>query len=177
MIIKSKGHKNKSGIFRFLVNYVFSDKERANEDNSFSYFHNVSSFNPEEISQEFLENDTFRKKRSNGLALHHLIMSFSPLDSEYITHEVLHDLVTKLIELRGIEGMYFGRLHASEDHIHVHLLMSANKYRNSDSMRMSKQEFDRLQKDIEAYQIEKYPEIFYSVVKREREIEFPDIGR
>lgn len=177
MIIKSKGHRKKPGIFRFLVNYVWSDKGKANEDNSFSYFHNITSFDPKKISQEFLENDTFRKQRSNGLALHHLIMSFSPKDSDHITHEVLHDLVTKLIELRGSDGLYFGRLHASEDHIHVHILMSGNKYRSRDSMRISKAEFDRLQRDIEVYQIEHYPRVSHSLVMGDRDIEFPEIER
>ena len=175
MLIKSKGHRKKSGIFRFLVNYIWSDKGKANEENSFSFFHNLSTFEPEKIAQEFETNDAFRKQRSNGLALHHLIMSFSPEDSEHITHEVLHDLVTKLVELRGEDGLYFGRIHASEDHIHVHILMSSNKYRSSDSMRISKAEFNDVQREIEEYQIEKFPEISHSLVMRDRDIEFPGL--
>lgn len=172
MLIKSKGHRKKSGIFRFLVNYIWSDKGRANEENSFSFFHNLSSFEPERIAQEFEQNDAFRKQRSNGLALHHIIMSFSPEDSEHITHKALHDLVTKFVELRGEDGLYFARIHPSEDHIHVHILMSANMYRSSDSMRISKAEFNQLQRNIEAYQIEKYPEISHSIVLGDRDIEF-----
>jgi hypothetical protein len=101
-------------------------------------------------------------------------MSFSPEDSEYVTHEALHDLVTKFVELRGEDGLYFARIHPSEDHIHVHILMSANKYRSSDSMRISKTEFNDLQCDIEAYQIENYPEISHSIVLCDRDIQFPD---
>jgi hypothetical protein len=175
MIIKSKGHQKKSGIFRFLINYVFSDKGKANEENSFSFFHNVLSRDVNSISQEFLENDNFRKQRSNGLALHHIIISFSPEDSEHISVDVLHDLIQKFIQLRGNEGLYFGRLHSSEEHQHVHLIMSANKYLSGQSMRVSKDEFQRIHQELEVYQREKYPEISRSIVKLDfdRDIEFP----
>ena len=175
MLIKSKGHRKKSGIFRFLVNYIWSDKGRANEENSFSFFHNLSTFEPEQIAREFEQNDAFRKQRSNGLAAHHIIMSFSPEDSEYVTHEALHDLVTKFVQLRGEDGLYFARIHPAEDHIHVHILMFANKYRLGDSMRMSKAEFNDLQMEIEAFQIENYPEISHSLVMGDRDIELPDL--
>ncbi len=175
MLIKSIGIADKKGVFNTLVRYVWADKGKANEENSFSYFHNISRFDPNGIAKEFRENDFHRKKRKGGLALHHIVLSFSPFDSDSLTHEVLHDLVTKFIELRGNEGLYFGRLHSSKDHVHVHILMSANKYRSAQSMRMSRNEFQELKQDIETYQLEKFPEISHSIVQLEREIDVFEI--
>ena len=81
-----------------------------------------------------------------------------------ISQEILNDLIYKFIELRGNSGLVFGRLHES-DHKHVHLLFSANQYRSDKSIRMDKYEFQRIHKELEAYQLEKYPELSNSLVK------------
>lgn len=165
MIIKSKGHRRSPGIFQYLVRYAYSDKDRATEENSFSFFHNILSRDVNSIVNEFETNDTFRKKRTNGLALHHIILSFNPEDSDNITLGMLNDLVQKFIELRGDDTLYFGRLHNSDGHPHVHLIMSANKYRSNQSTRISKKEFQRIHRELEAYQQQKYPELSQSLVK------------
>lgn len=165
MIIKVVTHRPKKDLFRRLVEYIYTDKGRATDINSFSFFNNLSSYTPEGIIQEFEKNDTYRKQRSNGVALHHCILSFSPEDSKHLTHEILQDLAYKFIELRGAKSIAFGRVHNSDGHQHIHLIFSGNEYQSNKSMRMDKKEFQKIHRELEEYQQEKYPQLSHSIVK------------
>jgi len=165
MIIKSKTHRYSPQVFQRLVNYVYADKGRSEEHRAWSYFHNLTAFTPEGVMAAFRENEGFRKSRQNGIALRHLIMSFSPDDSRFLNPEIIQDLVEQFLKLRQEKGVVFGRLHEHDGHIHVHLLISGSEYRSAKSTRQSKAEFQRVHRELEAYQRAKYPELSHSVVK------------
>ncbi len=165
MIIKSKTHRHSPGLFQRLIDYIYSDKGRSQERCAWSFFHNLDAYTPEGVLAAFRENDAFRKSRQNGVALRHHILSFAPEDSQLLSPEIIQDLVAKYLELRNEKGMVFGRLHEHDGHLHVHLLISGNEYRSGKSTRKSKAEFQRIHRELEAYQREKYPELEHSLVK------------
>jgi len=165
MIIKSKSHKWSAQLYARMVRYLMDDKGRADE-NSWSFFHNLTAgFEEQDIVQELMANDVFRKKRKNGIALQHLILSFHELDSEKIDPLILQDLTQKFLELYAPKSVAFARVHTGEKHWHVHVLVSANELGSSRSTRVSKQEFARIQRELEVYQLEKYPFLNNSIVK------------
>ena len=167
MLIKSKTHKYSPGIFKYLIEYVYSDKGAASFEKNPCFFNNLYGNDPQEITAEFEANDAFRKP-SNSVCLHHIILSFSPEDSDKITDEILHDLAQKFIQLRGDKGLVFGRVHNST-HKHLHLIFSSNEYRSEKSIRISRNEFANIQLELEKYQQEKYPFLSKSLVKLGRD--------
>ena len=174
MIIKSKTYRYKPNLYKKLIDYTFSDKGRAQEEKAWSFFHNLSTFTPDGIETAFEENNTFRKKRVNGIALRHLILSFSPDDTPYLTPEIIQDLVEKFLELRGEKGIVIGRLHEHDKHIHVHLLISGNQYRSPKSTCMSKKDFLDVHRELEIYQKRPYPQLKHSLVKIEKRPRDPE---
>jgi len=50
-----------------------------------------------------------------------------------------------------------GRIHRSDRHIHLHLVVSANEVGGKRRKRISKKEFTRIQKEVEALCLESYP--------------------
>lgn len=164
MIIKSQTHQYWPGIYRRLVHYIDNDKGR-NQADSFAVYHNLQSFNVPEIIGEFEANDQHRKRRKNGVCLRHHIMSFAPESAPHLDADKLHDLAQKYLELRQEKGLVFAKPHIHEAHFHIHFLISGNEIGSVKSTRRSKQEFQRIHKELEQYQIEYYPELSDSLVK------------
>jgi len=65
MIIKTK-RSYSSQRFKDLIEYIFDDKGRVNEANSFTIYHNLKSVSENDVIREFVENDQYRKKRHRG---------------------------------------------------------------------------------------------------------------
>lgn len=169
MIIKAKGHKANTSkraglLIDKMVKYLESDKGRADE-NSWSFFHNLTAFDVKGIAKEFKDNETLRKKHKKSIALHHVILSFHPLDAHKITPAILKDLTEKYIELRGLKGIAFARVHDAEQHPHVHILISGNELGSSKATSIRPEERDWIHEELEKYQLEKYPELSHSLVK------------
>lgn len=125
---------------------------------------NLRSKSIEGICHEFDVNERMRlHPRSNAVQAYHSILSFSKLDRQHITREMLEDMTWKLIDLRGANSLYVATLHQDRDHYHVHLVQSGLQYLTGKSNRVSRQEFLELKVAMQEYQKDKYPMLIHSL--------------
>ncbi|MCP3849380.1 MAG: relaxase/mobilization nuclease domain-containing protein [Gammaproteobacteria bacterium] len=173
MILKLKSSHYPT--FAFHANYIDSDKGR-NTENEFTISHNVIANDVDGVVQEFKQNDKFRTNPRNTVALRHEMLSFHPKDSAKITEHTLHDIAQKYIELRADDCLVFCRPHIHEKHIHLHFMISGNRFRSDKSSRLSRADFFRVRKEIERYQMEHYKELDNSVVFHKQDLEVKKNG-
>jgi len=123
---------------------------------------------PEELAKAFEANAEFRHIRSKKLK--HCIMSFMAEDSQYLENDpsILYDLAEKYLALRGYgdNALVYGIIHKPErdktdgiQHYHWHFLVSTNHVQSQQSTRVSREEYERQDKELEMYQREKYPHL------------------
>jgi Relaxase/Mobilisation nuclease domain len=181
MIIKIKTHKRPS--FKALINYMIHDKDRLFDEKgkSFLLTHNVKGKNMDGWVRQFEKNETFRlRKRSDSVYCTHEILSWHRDDAKNIQPEMLESMVKEYIRLRNSGGMFIAAAHYDRSHYHVHICASGIEYRTGKTMRLSKVSLQKLKKDIQNYQIEKFPELSKSIVrhgshnklKNDKEIQF-----
>jgi hypothetical protein len=169
MIVKVKSFKKPD--FQKLLEYMMNDDNRLYDkrDRSFILTHNLKGRKIERWVAQFKENETFRKrKRKDSVILTHEIISFHKDDSEHITVEKLREIAREYISRRNIKGMYVAVPHFDKEHYHIHICASGVEYRDGKSLRMSKAGFQKLKKDIQNYQIERYPELSKSLVAHDK---------
>lgn len=169
MIFKNKTYKRPK--FDYLLRYMMEDKERLLDDHgqTFVVRHNVRGNNIDEWAKQFRANEQHRlRKRKNSVYVNHDIISFHRDSGQFLTPEKLERIVREYIRLRNPKGMYVACAHTDRDHVHIHICTSAIEYRTGKSMRMSRQEFATLKKNIQQFQIEQYPELSRSVVNHGR---------
>lgn len=161
MIIKISSRKNIS--FRQLLRYMIEGEERVLDSRIIT--HNLRSDHLEGWVKEFEVNESYRsRRRKNATILTHEILSWHPKDTPVISLTTLESLTRQYIQSRNPNGLYVGAIHQAKDHFHVHLCVSGVEAKSGKAMRMSKGQLNRLKKTLEAYQREKYPELFYSRV-------------
>jgi len=162
-ILKSTSRKTPD--FRQLVDYVVNKKS---EYGNWIALHNMDSSieSKDEIIDEFYKNDSFRKKRKNGVAIYHSALSFSPEDRQILSEApwILENIAYEYLNHRT-NGIGIGYSHWDKDSPHIHFILSANEYRSAKSIRLSKTDFANLKKHLEAYIIKEYPEIRYSTIE------------
>lgn len=172
MIVKTLriGHGSKYRI-KSLVKYVLQDNDPdKNPMESFLILNHIKTLDFSKIHKEFLTQDTYRKKRNNGISYYHEILSFSAKSKPHLTLDKIEDLTNKYLELRqGNQAVALGALHEEKDHLHIHLILSATKYKSNESLRLSRNDFIQVRQDLEIYQIEKYPELNDSIVYHGKE--------
>lgn len=166
MIIKTL--RWKTGAYGRLVDYVgkellaYVGKE---EDRSSMILHNLRpSDDLDHIAQQFAENDTYRKRRKNGVAMYHEILSFHTRDREAITPDMLEDITREYLRIRAPHALAFACPHYDRDHVHVHIAISGTEFRRSKTLRMDNRTFAKVRKQIEEYQLSRYPELEHSIV-------------
>lgn len=158
-VIKMLARHNPS--YRSLIDYIL--KEGKNE-NPQIITHNLRSETPLGWTQEFLQNESYRKNcRSDQIFLSHDIISFSNKDKEKISQKILDDVAHKYIELRGNEGLYFGAVHRDREHTHIHFMTSGTKLYTGKAMRLSHSQLKELKVAFQEYHLQKYPQIEQSV--------------
>lgn len=164
MIIKFKTRKN---IYtaKQLVQYILTDKGRIKDPfDSFVLLQNIPTLDPSQMHKAFVTNDRYRKQREGGTTLYHDQIAIHPKDKAVVTDEMLKDLLLKYIELRGAQqALVIGKAHTHGPHPHLHVMISATEAKSSQSLRLSRAEFDELRRAFEAYQVEKYPQLSHSV--------------
>lgn len=165
MIVKSTSRKDTG--FQQIVDYLH--KESFEGRGAFTYVHNIDidPDDQEAMIEAFRYNDSFRKKRKNGVAFYHEILSFSPNDSATIKDnlDMLRDLTEQYILLRSPNALAIARPHIEEDHIHIHCIISASERESSRTVRISKSMLEEIKKQVRAYQQQHYPELLYSYQK------------
>ena len=110
------------------------------------------------LEQAFTENAKLKPKRKNGVTLFHELISASPESGA--TPEMMYDLAQHYLQLRNTDnGMAVAALHQDKDHLHVHIMLSANARGSEKSTSISRKQFYQIREDFERYQVEKYPQI------------------
>jgi hypothetical protein len=152
MMIKSMARKSVS--FGQLLDY-FSTPEEAGP----ALLHNLQSRQDDSaaIRAEFNTNAHLLPPRKNGNALYHEILSFGAGDGAALTPAILEDLTRRYLDLRAPYSLGYAKAHFDTDCPHVHLLISANNVGSHQRLRLPKQRFRELQRELERYQKERYP--------------------
>lgn len=168
MIIKSMGRKaagtgkRGGGPFSRLVDYMTrADDHESAESVIWHGFYGDAGMPSEAITKEFQRNAERLKERKNGNVLYHEILSFSKghqLPEPELIRSVA-DIGQEYLRARAPNQMAFGAVHRDTDHIHLHLMISANEVGKSDRVRLSKKDFSDIQKSVETYTLEHYPEL------------------
>ena len=165
MIIKSLTRK--TGSYKQLLAYfVKEQKGILAKDYGFIIKHNIQGNTVTQWAKAFEANEADRKiKRSNSIRLYHEVMAISNLDKNQISKAMLQDLATKYIELRSLNSLCVAVPHYDKDHIHIHFCFSGTEIETGKSLRVSKDDFASFKKELQAYQVERYPSLSHSIVE------------
>lgn len=150
---------------------MLNDENRLfnGKDKSFFITHNLKGRKIDRLVPQFLENEKFRKRRrKDSVILTHEIISFHKEDSDNITIEKLEEIAREYIKQRNNKGLYVAVPHFDKEHYHIHICASGVEYRYGNSLRMTKAGFQKLKKDIQNFQIERFPEISKSLVAHDK---------
>jgi len=166
MIIKYKSFKKPQ--FGNLLKYMTDEKKRLfdGKGGSFAITHNLKGLSIDIWEKQFLDNDKFRNvSRKDSIYLSHEILSWHKDDAKELTLEKMQEIAYEYIQQRNPNGMYVAIPHFDKDHYHIHICASGIEYRTGKALRLSKADFGNLKKDIQNYQLEKFPELSKSVVE------------
>jgi Relaxase/Mobilisation nuclease domain len=165
MIIKSLGrkagvHGGAGRVFGKLIGYMNRGIEQ--ENGKAVLWHNFGGregLDEAELQAEFSRNAEFMKSHKRGNVLYHEILSFS---AEYLRQGAsiedierrVTDIGQEYLHLRAKSQLAYGVIHRDTEHLHLHLMISANAFGTPDRVRLSKKAFADVQKQVEAYVIE-----------------------
>lgn len=155
------GNKSSSA-FKGLLNYILRDGAAMKNKEGIPYMvkHNISGNSIAQFEKVFRENEANRKYRYKGSNVcYHVILSFSPEDTDKLTLEMLEDLTRKFFELRAEYGMGVAAYHEDRNHRHIHCILGNTKVISGESLRMSRKEFQQVKEKLQEYQQLKYPEL------------------
>lgn len=143
-----------------LIDYILKEGKGGEHKAPEPYLHNFRGKSKTEWVKELCQNEAFRKHpRKDQVYFYHAMLSFSNLDSEKITQDILKDITTKFIDLRGKEGMFLTAQHQDREHLHIHCLISALEFKTGKAFRMTKNQFQDLKIELQNYQLQKFPQL------------------
>jgi hypothetical protein len=162
-----------------LLGYINKDSAQSSHVQTLLY--NLPGVAPDDIqgiTETFKENDAFRHERKNGVVQYHEVISFSPKDRDVLARhpEILMDMARKYLDLRAPHSLAIARPHFDAEHIHVHLMISGNQYRSSETTRISQRVFDQVKEHLNEYQLHQYPELSNSIIK-EHQVADPELKK
>lgn len=167
MILKSMARK--TATFSDLLSYM--DREGVSERIvAHNLYHSLDE-DMERVAESFMENAQRLSRRANGNSLYHEILSLEAghgLSRERLT-EILRDLAQVYLSERATDNLAFGIAHFDSQHVHLHLCISANAVGDSRRVRLSKESFAGIQKRLEGYILERYPELDQRTIYNSRE--------
>jgi len=122
--------------------------------------------NKKKIVSDFIKNSNLLFKRKNGNILYHEIISIKKdmkisLEKQ---KDILQDIAEKFLDERAQNLIVFGRIHIEAHHLHYHLMLSSNECGKKKRYRLAKVEFSKIQKNVEQYLQQTYPEFQQQVV-------------
>lgn len=161
MIIKSLSRKHRS--FDQLIGYM--EKEQGHRA-IYHNFYGSDSMNRKDIIKEFMDNSQRLPKRKNGNYLYHDIISFEArhdLDDERV-NEILIEIGELYLQEKAPKQLAFANIHTDTKYMHMHFCISANEVDDDRRKRLDKAKFASIQKNLESYVIEKYPELKQSII-------------
>jgi len=146
---------------------MLNDKDRLFDASgkSFVITHNLKGNSIAEWEKQFKFNETYRqRKRSDSVYFTHEILSWHRDDAKNITLEKMEVMAREYIKLRNPKGMYVTVPHFDKEHYHIHICASGVEYKTGKALRLSKTELTKLKKDIQQFQLERFPELSKSIV-------------
>ena len=155
---------------------MINDKDRLfdKEGRSFAITHNLKGNSIAQWEKQFKNNEQYRqRKRSDSVLLTHEILSWHRDDAKNITLAKMGTMAREYIRQRNPNGIYVAVPHFDKDHYHIHICASGIEYKTGKSLRLSKPDLLKLKKEIQQFQIERFPELSKSVVahgKKEKSI-------
>lgn len=120
----------------------------------------------DELVAEFEANARGLRERKNGNVLYHEILSFSSIrgvEREKLARHIA-DVGQEYLRERAVSQLAYGVIHHDTDHIHLHLMVSANAVRSKERVRLSKAQFAEVQRKVEAFTLNRYPELQQTVI-------------
>lgn len=150
---------------------MINNKDRLfdKDQKSFAISHNLKGNSISEWVKQFQDNEKFRqRKRKDSVLLTHEILSWHKEDSRHVTLDKMHEMAQEYIRQRNPNGLYVCVPHFDKDHYHIHVCASGVEYKTGKSLRLSKQNLQKLKKDVQHYQIEHFPELSKSIVQHGR---------
>jgi len=154
MILKSKSRSNKS--FAQLYNYFTKEKETP----LYGYNLYANRFNKSEVVSEFEKNSEFLNRSLGKNFLYHEILSlgYNGLEQE-LQQEALIEMAYKYLELRAKNHLVLMAIHKEKNHLHMHIMISANEIYGTKRKRLSKSEFAKIQASLESFQNSHYEDL------------------
>lgn len=146
----------KTASFSQLINYLNNGRV---EKDDYSFRYNVYSHKPDFITKEYLENYKNLKKRKNGNAILHEVISLKHQNNLSIKEqrEMLKDLAEQYTNTRAKNNLVYGVIHEQKNQVHCHLMISSNELTSEKNKRLSKKEFEEVKANLKNYAYTKYP--------------------
>ena len=173
MIVKSLSRKTPS--FRQILEYI--SRSDAKTFDPILYNLQATEHDVKKIEREFRNNSHYCRNRANGVILYHEVLALSGKDRGKITENILNDLAYKYLDLRARRALAYGIIHFEHTNPHIHFVISGNLIESHQKLRLSKFQFNRIQKRLEEYQKQYYPELENSVVFEDRGVKVRQTGR
>lgn len=174
MIVKSISHTSLRKAASELINYVFDGRKALlDPDGKRLYFKkNIRSYCKDRWKRQFNELERGRQSHygKKSVVAYHEVISFHPESTKHLTRAIIKNLVNKYIALRCNDQMVVGGTHfeSSGKNWHTHLIFSGIKLSDGKSARISQAKFEVIKKELQEYQMKKYPQLSHSVVKHGR---------
>ncbi len=159
MIIKSMSRK--APTFTQLLGYFHRD----GHDDTGIYTRNLYALpddgNWRPVAKAFEKNATLLPARKNGNALYHEVLVLEEQQQWSRKQQVaaLHDLAEQYLARRAPTQLAYGKCHFDTEYPHIHLMISSNGVRSDRRVRLSRAELATIQREVEAYAFEKYPDL------------------
>lgn len=154
----------KSKSFSQLYDYLTRDKS----SHTFSRNTYSNSNNKKEFVNEFYENSRHLREARGKVFMYHEVLSLEQNElSLERQKEILLDMAEKYLMQRAEHHLSFGVVHEDKNHLHLHLMISANEIEGEKRVRLSKQEFSQIQQRLENYKNQKYKELEKSSLYQE----------
>jgi hypothetical protein len=77
---------------------------------------------------------------------------------------MLIDLTREYLRRRAPNAIAYAKAQFDTDSPHVHILISGNLVESAKKLRIERGTFERIKREMEAYQVEKYPQLSHSIV-------------
>ena len=145
---------------------MINDKDRLydKEGRSFAITHNLKGDSISTWVKQFQANEQKRqRKRSDSVYITHEILSWHRDDAKNITLAKMEAMAREYIRKRNNKVLFVAVPHFDKEHYHIHICASGVD-KTGMSLRLPKSDLLKLKKEIQQYQIEKFPEISKSIV-------------
>lgn len=145
---------------------MINNKDRLfdSEGKSFAITHNLKGDSITSWVKQFKINELRRqRKRTDSVYLTHEILSFHKEDEKNITLAKMEAIASEYIKQRNPKGLYVAVPHWDKKHAHLHICASGVD-KTGMSLRLPKIQLQKLKKDIQDYQIKRFPELSKSIV-------------